>query len=247
MTLVQPVMVFGSNTIGRHGRAAALFAARYKGAVEGVGEGLRGDSYALPTKSAALKTLSLAQIQASVERFIAFARGTPDRRYHVTRVGCGLAGYTDADIAPLFAGAPVNCVLPYLWHRMANPALPCRVIVAGSRSFDDFDLMTRKLDALLASLPRPVEIVSGTARGADRMGEAYAKAHQWPCSRHPAQWDLYGKKVAGHIRNQHMAWYASHLVAFHDGQSTGTRNMIATARADGLATRVVLFASPSPD
>lgn len=238
-------MVFGSNALGRHGRGAALFAARYKGAVAGVGEGLCGESYALPTKSAILKTLSLEQIQSSVERLFKFARSTPDQQYHVTRVGCGLAGYADADVAPLFAAAPGNCVLPYLWQRMANPALPCRVIVAGSRSFDDFDLMTRKLDSLLASLPHPVEIVSGTARGADRLGEAYAKARQWSCSRHPAQWDLYGKRVAGHIGNQHMAWYASHLVAFHDGQSAGTRNMITTALTDALATRVVLFASPA--
>lgn len=111
------MFVFGSNLAGRHGRGAALEARQRWGAVYGVGEGLTGRSYAIPTKDHALKTRSLADIQASVECFIAFACTHPEYLFEVTRVGCGLAGYRDHQIAPMFASAPDNCELPEGWRK----------------------------------------------------------------------------------------------------------------------------------
>jgi hypothetical protein len=111
------VFVFGSNLAGRHGRGAALEARRRWGAVYGVGEGLTGRSYAIPTKDHGLRTRGLADIQASVDRFIAFAREHPEYLFQVTRVGCGLAGYQDHQIAPMFASAPDNCELPEGWRK----------------------------------------------------------------------------------------------------------------------------------
>ena len=106
------VFVFGSNLAGRHGKGAALYARQHYGAVYGQGDGLQGRSYAVPTKDASIRTLPLDDIAQHVSRFLAFADANPRLRFQVTAIGCGLAGYTPAQIAPLFRGAPGNCTLP---------------------------------------------------------------------------------------------------------------------------------------
>lgn len=106
------IFVFGSNLRGRHGAGAALHAARHKGAVEGVGEGLTGSSYALPTKTRAIQSRTQRAILRSVNRFLIVARDNPDDLFQVTAIGCGLAGFKPADIAPMFAAAPDNCQFP---------------------------------------------------------------------------------------------------------------------------------------
>lgn len=110
------IFAFGSNLAGRHGKGAALCARTQYGAKCGVGIGRTGNSYAIPTKDAMLRTLPLARIETHVKNFIAYATAHPELRFNVTRVGCGLAGYTDKDIAPMFAEAPSNCVLPEGWR-----------------------------------------------------------------------------------------------------------------------------------
>lgn len=117
------VFVFGSNLAGRHGKGAALTAKLYWGAVLGYGDGFMNKGtdrldrgcYAIPTKSWDLKTLPLDTIRKYVDLFIKFAKTWPQWTFLVTRVGCGLAGYTDADIAPMFAGAPDNCEFDPAW------------------------------------------------------------------------------------------------------------------------------------
>lgn len=114
-----------------------------------------------------------------------------------------------------------------------------RVIVAGSRSIADKELVFQKLDYLLKNKPpQEVQIVSGTAKGVDQIGEDYARARGISCTRYPADWEAYGKR-AGYIRNCTMAENADALVAFWDGKSPGTRHMIDTARSKGLLVRVI--------
>ena len=115
-TARQPTFVFGANEAGRHGAGAALFAARERGAIYGQGEGLQGNAYGIPTKDRRIKTLPLDAIARYVDRFLAFARSHPDMQFEVTRIGCGLAGYKDHQIAPMFRGAPANCQMPPEWH-----------------------------------------------------------------------------------------------------------------------------------
>lgn len=112
------IFVFGSNLAGRHGAGAALDARRYHGAVYGCGEGLQGNAYAIPTKDRELKPRSLEEIKASVETFLTFARDVEEigMQFQVTRIGCGLAGFSDAQIAPMFEDAPMNCELPIGWR-----------------------------------------------------------------------------------------------------------------------------------
>jgi hypothetical protein len=111
------VFVFGSNLAGRHGKGAALDARVRHGAQLGVGEGPTGRAYAIPTKTGDLRTRSLDDIRASVATFKAYAASHPDVTFQVTRVGCGLAGYSDDQIGPMFADAPGNCTLPEEWLR----------------------------------------------------------------------------------------------------------------------------------
>ena len=110
------IFVFGSNLAGRHGRGAALHARQNYGAVYGVGVGRTGNAYAIPTKDGNLRVLPLALIQRSVRAFIDYAIAHANEEFEVTRIGCGLAGYNDTQIAPMFKDAPSNCHLPTGWR-----------------------------------------------------------------------------------------------------------------------------------
>lgn len=110
------IFVFGSNLAGRHGKGAALFARQKHGARYGCGVGIQGNSYAIPTKDGRLNTLPLPAIKHYVVNFLAYAQEHPLISFEVTRIGCGLAGYKDSDIAPMFKDAPNNCHLPEGWR-----------------------------------------------------------------------------------------------------------------------------------
>ena len=110
------VWVFGSNLAGAHGAGAAKVALEKFGAEYGFGIGRVGDTYAIPTKGIALEVLSIDQITPHIRVFLDYA-WTSKRQFFVTRIGCGLAGYTDADIAPLFKGAPANCSFATEWRK----------------------------------------------------------------------------------------------------------------------------------
>jgi hypothetical protein len=109
------IFVFGSNLAGRHGKGAALFAKQFHGAIYGVGEGLQGNSYAIPTKDAKLRSRPLPDISFSVLEFLNFATNHPKLTFQVTAIGCGLAGYSPEQIAPMFQAiqpVPSNVILP---------------------------------------------------------------------------------------------------------------------------------------
>ena len=116
-----------------------------------------------------------------------------------------------------------------------------RVIIAGTRTFQDYDLLCRKCDFFFAN-KRPTAIVCGEARGADSLGKKYAEEHNLQVNSFPADWNKYGKR-AGYIRNREMAEHADALIAFWDGSSRGTQHMINLAKEYGLPYRVVLIAS----
>jgi hypothetical protein len=114
------IFVFGSNLRGVHGAGAAKFAFQYRGAIIGQGVGRQGDSYAIPTKDYNIETLDLPMIKQFVLGFIDYAVAHPELSFTVTRVGCGLAGYSDEDIAPMFKDAPSNCTLDPSWSAFNN-------------------------------------------------------------------------------------------------------------------------------
>ena len=103
------IFVFGSNLAGAHGGGAARIALDCFGAVWGQGVGLQGQSYAIPTMQGGVET-----IKPYVDEFIDFARQHPELKFLVTRIGCGIAGFRDEEIAPLFTAAieVENVILP---------------------------------------------------------------------------------------------------------------------------------------
>ena len=115
-----------------------------------------------------------------------------------------------------------------------------RIIIAGSRNCpEDSAILKDKINKMLLHIDcYDAEIVSGTCKGADILGENYAKDNNLPIKQFPADWDKHGKK-AGYIRNKEMAEYATHLIALWDGESKGTKMMIDLAKRNGLKVRVI--------
>jgi hypothetical protein len=119
---MRAVFVFGSNLAGRHGKGAALHARQHHGAIYGRGEGLQGNSYAIPTKDANLRTLPLDVIANHVVFFLEFALAHPEWTFELTPIGCGLAGYKPEQIAPMFnLPPPRNVIMPPEFTAVQEP------------------------------------------------------------------------------------------------------------------------------
>lgn len=114
-----------------------------------------------------------------------------------------------------------------------------KVIIAGGRTFDNYELLKESCDRILARQPL-IEIVSGTAGGADKLGERYANEKGYLIHEFPANWDKHGKS-AGYIRNEEMAKFADGLIAFWDGKSKGTKHMIDLAKKYNLKVKVINY------
>lgn len=118
------IFVFGSNLKGIHGKGAALTAKREHGAINGQGQGLQGNSYAIPTKRGPYEYLTLTEIQTHVEEFIHFARNHPDLLFNVTALGTGYAEHKVQGIAPMFKDVSDNVRLPEAFLYYLNGCLP---------------------------------------------------------------------------------------------------------------------------
>ena len=120
-----------------------------------------------------------------------------------------------------------------------------RIIIAGSRDFDDYDLLSLTLcDYIKGNTGKDITIISGAAKGADQLGEKYARDNNIPITRFPADWNKYGLG-AGPIRNKAMAEYAAQeqgvLFAFWNNKSKGTKNMINFAKKYGLEVHIIRY------
>ena len=118
----------------------------------------------------------------------------------------------------------------------------CRVIIAGSRCYNDYGFLERELDKLFKEndefVGREIKIISGMALGADALAIDYADKHKLTKILFPANWKRYSR-IAGFLRNEDMLSVATHLIAFWDGKSNGTRHMIEIAKAKGIPVWVV--------
>lgn len=113
-----------------------------------------------------------------------------------------------------------------------------RVIIAGSRNFNDYILLCNVCDFMLQN-KADVLIISGTAKGADKLGEKYAFERGFKLQLFPADWSL--GKAAGYIRNEQMVQNADALIAFWDGKSKGTNHMINLAKQYNLKTKIHIY------
>lgn len=172
---------------------------------------------------------SLSAVEAGLMRLAELARRQPFESLAVPALGCGLGGLAWKSVRRL-----IEKRLTKLPCQVQAYLPPLRVIVAGSREVDDYALVCRALHA--SGFPLG-EVVSGAARGVDRLGLRYALEQRLPFRLFPADWERLGK-AAGYHRNTQMAAYADALVAVWDGTSHGTQHMIWLARRQGLLVYV---------
>ena len=120
--LKNTIFVFGSNTEGRHGAGAALFALKNCGATYGQPEGLQGRSYAIITKEIRkhMPIVTLQDVEYGVHKLLLYAEEHPELKFVVSRIGGGLAGFSDEHIAPLFRDITPNVVIPTKWREILN-------------------------------------------------------------------------------------------------------------------------------
>lgn len=115
------------------------------------------------------------------------------------------------------------------------------ILIAGSRSFNNYDLLVRKCRIILSRLDASdVVIVSGMAKGADLLGAAFAVDYKFQLLRFPADWKTHGNK-AGYLRNRQMLECIEAAIFFWDGHSRGTEDMIRLCREKKLPTRIIRF------
>jgi len=112
-----------------------------------------------------------------------------------------------------------------------------KVIIAGSRGFKDYALLKQTMNDLDYDV---TQVISGTARGADELGEKWAKENNIPVKQYPADWAQHGRK-AGYVRNMEMVLIADGLVAFWDGKSRGTSHTINLAKQKNIPVKVVKY------
>ena len=130
-------------------------------------------------------------------------------------------------------GVPEAKINPRAWKNKM------KIIIAGCRNFNDYKMLSEVCDNLL-SKQKEIEIVSGMANGADKLGVKYAENNNIKIKMFPANWDRYGKS-AGYKRNNEMAEYADGLIAFWDRKSKGTEHMINLAKRSNLKVRICYF------
>lgn len=122
---------------------------------------------------------------------------------------------------------------------MINKQFVTHLIVAGSRNFNDYDLFTTELTKYTESLQKPILFISGGASsGADDLIIRWCLEKEQPCRKVLAEWQKYGKS-AGYIRNTEMAKDATHLLAFYDGCSPGTKHMLNIAQAKNISINII--------
>lgn len=117
ITQLEPnaVFVFGSNLAGHHAGGAAKTAHEKFGAEWGIGEGLSGQTYAFPTLERDMHKRGTRGLEASRDRLFATARALPEKTFLLTKVGCGIAGYTEQEMSKLFDHSPENIIKPLYW------------------------------------------------------------------------------------------------------------------------------------
>lgn len=210
--------------------------------------GTEGKSYAIPTvtRAGAKRSIPLSEIKKSIEKFYAFAKSRPHLKFFVAQENkTGLNGYSSNEMASIYSGEiPENVYFDEGFASLLKP-VGVRCIIAGSRGITDYNLICA---AIKESGFNISEIVSGTAKGVDQMGEKFAAENNLPVKKFPSDWNNLshpdaliktnssGKKYdarAGFRRNQDMADYAGALIAITTG-SSGTADMIERAKKKGL-------------
>lgn len=247
------IYVFGSNEAGIHGAGAAKIANIHHGAVYGVGVGMSGSSYAIPTKDKKIEPLHLSLIENYVVDFLNYANNNKDKLFYLTPVGCGLAGFSVSDIAPMFAEVPVNVMLPKLFRDALYYEPRNTVLIYGGRNFGlapeipehitqdrvksyERAFSKKKMfeacsvcEQIIMGIGKKgfTTLISGLAKGADQipvlMNEYFPKDYKGLLE-FPANWTVHGRR-AGPLRNIQMLKEGKPNFAIGFPGGTGTAHM----------------------
>ncbi|MHB8549316.1 MAG: A1S_2505 family phage non-structural protein [Thermoplasmataceae archaeon] len=241
MDLDDLICVFGSNQSGRHGKGAAQWAARFRGAQPGVGSGRTGQAYAIPTKDEHIRSLSLMEIRSSLWKFAEEATATPDQCYQMTKIGCGLAGIPEAKILSLMTEArlPGNVWLPGTWVSAMTPGI-LRLMVSVDHIHRQDRQICDDLDRVFEQAirkQRSMEVVTADAEPMDRVVMHWCDVRGVPVLTVPSHFAKYAH-AADSVRNVLMAWYATHLLAYPVGEARMIYQIVRMSRAMGVKTVV---------
>jgi len=236
--VTEPVFVFGSNIAGNYETGYGAFAVAFHGAVAGKGNGMQGNSYAIPTHDSGLHLLPLEVIENYINIFLAHAATHKQTIFQINRIGCANTEYRDEQIAPLFKGAGANCRLPGLWLRILDDESPLRIIVHDPDALLGHLPAQECLDEFFSiNLPlwgmESVEIVSVGQPKSMVANDVYARAHKFRHRIIGANQNFYGGETEL-ARSLKAVWYATHLVCFVDPDQT---NDIKHVRLISLASR----------
>jgi hypothetical protein len=207
--LSDTIFVFGSNLAGQHLGGAAAFAVKHFNAEFGIGEGPTGKSYAVPTKDEHLDSLPLTDIQWHVEQLLAYARTQRDARFQVTRLDCGIAGFSDAQIAPMFKKTSDNLFVPGRWLVLNRQLDRARLFVEG-----DFLVKAERIEKTLNECTAPwgknIEVVTTGIGAVNDIVRAWARRKELPWTPFLADKDKFGDDSEVILDDQ-LAWYCTPL------------------------------------
>lgn len=232
----EPVLAFFSTLDGNHARGFAVEGRCCYGAEHGHGRGMSGHSYAIPAMDDQFAFLPLGAILEELDMLFSFAGEHPERNFRLAHLpDFGQQLDLDAIEDHCVAGAPENLALPRSWL-FKRGAIPPRVVIAGSAAVTTYSAVDDRLDTMMCRLDHPTIISTGN-RGASLLGERYAIERSLKLERFPAPWHRF-KVDAEEVRNDRLAWEATHLVALWDSVSLETKSLISVCRRCRIPTRV---------
>lgn len=234
----EPLFAFPSTVDGNHGRGFAVEGRFCYGAEYGVSRGVQGHSYAIPLMDAQFGYFELSVVLSELDQFFEHATQHPTQQFRLSHF-IDPANQLDrmAVETHCIENAPENVLLPRSWLFKAQ-LIPARVIVAGSHNVASYSLVEDRLDGLMCRLDAP-QIISTGNRGASQLGERYAIERELELVRFPAPWHRF-KSDAEEIRNDRLAWEATHLVAFWDTVSSETKHLLGVCDRCRIPTRVAM-------
>lgn len=233
--LSDTIFVFGSNLAGQHLGGAAAFAVKHYNAEFGVGEGPTGKSYALPTKDEHLNSLPLTDVQWHVEQLLAFGRTQREARFQVTRIGCGLAGFTDEQIAPMFKKTSDNVFLPGRWLSLNRQLERARLFVEGSNDFS-VERIEKTLTESTAPWGGRIELVTTGSGAVNDVVRAWARRKDLPWTPFLKD-EMKFQEQADIILDDQLAWYCTHAIVYHHQVDGPLVRRMEALRKEGLKVR----------
>lgn len=232
--LTNTIFVFGSNLAGQHLGGAAAFAVKHYKAEFGVGEGPTGHSYALPTKDEHLETLPLNDVQWHVEQLLAFARTQRDSRFQLTRVGCGLAGFKDEQIAGMFKKTSDNLFIPGRWMSLNRQLDRARLFVDA----DDFpaERIEKTLNECTQPWGKNIEVVTTGVGEANDVIRAWARRKDLAWTPFLADKTKF-EDVAEEVLDEQLAWYCTHAIVYNRTNEGSLSRRMDVLQKEGLKVR----------